>query len=200
MGHLAAWVFLGENAENHRLAALTAARRAVALDPENADARANLGYALLFDRRHDEGGTELDLALRANANHADAWMFSGDLRVMRGFPVDGIDLMRKALRLNPYPPGWYYWLLGYAQYAAGHYRDAVATLRHEATYRTVSKRILAAALAQRGRQDEAEREAREFMSLVPTFSAGAWAATQPFLQQPDLQTFVDGYVKAGLPE
>ena len=44
--------------------------------------------------------------------------------------------------------------IGLAQYAARRYEAAVASLRQEATYRTASRRILAASLAQLGRMDE----------------------------------------------
>ena len=40
----------------------------------------------------------------------------------------------------------------------------------------------------------------EFMTMVPTFSAREWAANQPFVQPSDVHAFVEGYLKAGLPE
>src|SRR5476651_1943822 len=58
--------------------------------------------------------------------------------------ADGIEQLQKALRLNPRPVGWYYGLLGQAQYVARQYDNAVGTLRKEETYRTASRRILAA--------------------------------------------------------
>lgn len=198
-GHMAAWAFLGEPMENHRRSALEAGRRAVFLDPENADAHANLGYVLVFDGKRDEGGAELDTSLRINPNHADAWVYSGELAALRDEAVQGIERIHQGFRLNPYSPSWYYWILGYAQFAAGRYEDAVATLRHEATHRTGSQRVLAAALAQLGRIDDARREARDFMTMVPNFSAREWASTQPFKNETDLQRFLDGYLKAGLP-
>jgi tetratricopeptide (TPR) repeat protein len=44
-----------------------------------------------------------------------------NLRILQGQPHDAVELAENALRLNPYPPGWYYWDLGFAYYAAGHY-------------------------------------------------------------------------------
>jgi hypothetical protein len=71
---------------------------------------------------------------------------------------------------------------------------------HEATYRTHSRRFLAASLAQLGRIDEARREAKMFMVSYPAFRISYWAATQPFQDQALLERFVEGYRKAGLPE
>jgi len=199
MSHVCGWLYWGEGAE-HRSLAHAIAQKAVSLDPNDAGAHTILAYVLIFDGKLDEGARELATALRSNPNHADAWMFQGELKVLEGSAVEGIDHVRKALRLNPHPPGTYYWVLGYVQYAAGRYEDAVATLRHETTHRTGSQRILAASLAQLGRLEEAKVEAGQFLASNPHFSIGHWANTQPFRQKEDRQHFIDGYMKASLPE
>ena len=199
MSHLWGWSYWGEPPEPHRSLALAAAQRAVSLDPENAGAHAILGYALIHDRKPDESAADLTRALQINPNHADAWQFLGVMKALEGRAIEGIDDLRKALRLNPHPPGWYYWHLGLVQYAAGRYDDAVETLRHESTHRSGSQRILAASLAQLGRIDEAKVEAAQFLAAHPQFSTSSWANVQPFRREADLQCFVDGYLKAGLP-
>jgi len=122
-----------------------------------------------------------------------------DLRVMQGNPHDAVELAENAVRLNTYPPGWYYWDLGFAYYAAGQYAQAVEVLRNEEVGRLPAKRILAASLAQLGRLTEARQEACRFLEINPGFRASRWAATQRFRRDEDRQHFVDGYVKAGLP-
>jgi tetratricopeptide (TPR) repeat protein len=180
--------------------ALAAAQRAVSLDRRNAGAHAILGTVLVSKGRHAAGDAELTAALEISPGHADAWLFARELRVYQGNAEDGIDLTRKAFRLKPLAPGWYHWYLGYAEYAAGRYEDAVRTLRHEATCQLASQRILAASLAQLGRVDEARREASHFLARYPNFSIRAWASTQAFVSDEDRQHFIDGYLKAGLPE
>jgi tetratricopeptide (TPR) repeat protein len=199
MSHHFAWAYWLEAAEHHQSLALAAARRAVSLDPENAVAHAILGDVLIYSGKPDEGAVELAAALRINPNHADAWAFLGQLRAFEGRAAEGIEHLRNALRLNPHPPGWYHWLLGLAQYAARQYADAVETLRHEATHRLGSRRILAASLAQLGRAQEAKEEAAQFLASSPHFSIMYWAGTQPFRHEADRQHFIDGYVRAGLP-
>jgi TolB-like protein/class 3 adenylate cyclase len=200
MSHHCGWAYWGEATDPHRERALAAAQRAVSLDPQNAAAHAVLGDVLIFLGRFDEGEAELATALRIDPNNADAWAFLGENAAFVGNVVEGIEHTRKAFRLNPYPPGWYYWLLGLEEYAAGQYEDAVETLRHESTHRTGSQRILAASLAQLGRLEEASVEARQFLATHPQFSARHWAQTQPFRREADRQHFIDGYLKAGLPE
>jgi hypothetical protein len=67
---------------------------------------------------------------------------------------------------QPCQTPYYYWGKGEAEYAARQYENAVATLRHEATYGTPSRSILAGALAQLGRLEEARIEARLFMADI----------------------------------
>jgi tetratricopeptide (TPR) repeat protein len=186
--------------EEHRLLGQAEAERAASLDPGNAGAHSILGYVLLFDFKADEAAAEFATALRIDPSHADAWIFLAESKVHLGNAVEGIECIQNAFRLDPYPPGRFYWVRGYVEYAARRYEDAVDTLRHEATYRTGSRRILAAALAQLGRIDEAKEEARKFLAANPHFSIRQWASIQPFRRDVDRQHFVDGYLMAGLPE
>ncbi|TIN79703.1 adenylate/guanylate cyclase domain-containing protein [Mesorhizobium sp.] len=200
MSHHFAWAYWLDAPERHHSLALAAARRAVSLDPENAVAHAIFGDVLIYDGKPDEGAAELATALRVNPNHADAWAFLGQLQAFEGKAIEGIGHLRHAIRLNPHPPGWYYWLLGLAQYAAGQYADAVETLRHKATHRLGSQRILAASLARLGHMEEAREEARQFLASNQDFSIQHWASTQPFRHEADRQHFIDGYEDAGLPQ
>jgi TolB-like protein len=199
-GHHFGWVYCGEAVEEHRALARAGARDAVALDPNNADAHIVLGYLRSYESELAEGVAEFEVGLRINPNHADGWALLADLRGLEGRAAEAIDCARNGFRLNPHPPGNYYWLLGWAQYAAGKYRDAVETLRSKSAAGPGARRILAAALAQLGRMTEAREEAQQFLSEFPHFSAKQWGSTQPFHNDADRQHFIDGYVKAGLPE
>ena len=142
------------------------------------------------------------MGLRINPNHAPGWGMLADLRVHEGRAAEAIDCARNCFRLDPQAqgPGDYHWQLGCAQYAQGRYQDAVETLRHEKARGLGVRRILAAALAQLGRMSEAREEARKFLLELPHFSAKQWGATQPFRYEADRQHFIEGYLKAGLPQ
>ncbi len=200
MSHHFGWMYFGEAEEEHRMLARSAARRAVSLDPENADAHIVLGFLRGYEGELSEGVAEVEMGLRINPNHARGWLMLADLRVSEGRAAEGIDCARNCFRLNPHPEGSYYWLFGWVQYAAGRYQDAVETLRHKSARGPGVHRTLAAALAQLGRMTEAREEARKFLSELPDFSARQWGSTHPFRNDADRQHFIDGYVKAGLPE
>ncbi|RWC23238.1 MAG: adenylate/guanylate cyclase domain-containing protein [Mesorhizobium sp.] len=196
----AAWTHWGEPMEPSRSMAVAEAETAVALDPNDAGCRWVYGHMLAYQGQWAEADTELAAAVELDPSHADAWAVLADISVLKGQTTEAVERAQRALRLNPHPPAWYYWHLGEAQYAARQYESAVSTLRKEATYRTFSRRILAASLAQLGRIDEARHEAALFMAANRLFTISYWASTQPFLDEGMREHFVDGYRKAGLPE
>jgi len=195
-----AWTTWAEPLEPNRTNAVAAAEAAVALDPNDSGNRYVLGHLRAYQARWAESEAEFAAALKLDANYADAWAFLSDVSVLRGRPQDALEQIQKALRLNPHPPGRYYWLLGAAQYASRQYESAVATLRKESTYRSGSRRTLAASLAQLGRLDEACQEAKLFMVSNQNFTISAWVASHPFPDEATRQHFIDGYRKAGLPD
>jgi tetratricopeptide (TPR) repeat protein len=197
---LLGWLHWGEPMEPTRREAVEMAEKAVTLDPNDAGCRWVLGMVLAHEQRWTESDAQFASALELDPNHADAWAMLSDLTTLSGRPADALEQLHKALRLNPHPASWYYWLLGQAQYAARQYDAAVETLRRDEIYRTGSRRILAASLAQLGRLEEARREAKFFMIGSPHFTISYWAATQPFRDKATLEHFVDGYRRAGLPD
>lgn len=199
VSHYNAAIQYGEDFNANQALGLAYAQKAMSLDISDPMGHSVFGFARLCEGKLEEAESAFQAALRINPNHADTMVNMAGLRVFQGQPLNAVELAENALRLNPYPPGWYYWDLGLAYYAAGHYTQAVRVLRKEEVGRLPAKRILAASLAQLGRLTEANEEARRFLEINPGFLASRWAATQPFRRDEDRQHFLDGYIKAGLP-
>lgn len=199
VSHYNAAIHYGEDFNANQTLGLAYAEKAMSLDVNDPMGYSVLGFVRLCEGALEEAESAFQTALRINPNHADTIMNMADLRVRQGQPHDAVQFAEKALRLNPYPPGRYYWDLGFAYYAAGSYAQAVTVLRMEEVGRLPAKRILAASLAQLGQLAEAHEEARRFLEISPGFLASRWAATQAFRRDEDRQHFLDGYVKAGLP-
>lgn len=199
MNHWMGWVHSGGPTDESRNTALELAQRAVSLDPDDAGCRWVLAYLLAYDRRFAAADAEFARAIELDPNEADAFAALSDIAVLAGRIEEGLEHIRKAFRLNPFPASWYFLVLGQAQYAAGAYEAAVETLRRDETYRTSSRRFLAASLARMGRLDEARAEAELFLVGNPDFSIRHWAETEPVRDAATLAHFVDGFRKAGLP-
>jgi TolB-like protein/cytochrome c-type biogenesis protein CcmH/NrfG len=200
LNHWMGWVHSGGPTESSRSVALDLARKAVAIDPDDAGCRWVLAYLLAYNRRFTEADAEFAKAIERDPNEADAWAALSDVAVLAGRIEEGLEHIRKAFRLNPFPPSWYFLALGQAQYAARDYDAAIRTLRRSETYRTSSRRFLAASLAQLGRLNEARAEAELFLVGNPGFTIRHWVATEPFRDKAILAHFVEGFRKAGLPE
>ncbi len=200
MNHWMGWVHWGEPVQPARSVALELARKAVAIDPNDAGCRWVLANLLAYERSFAEADAEFAKAIELDPNEADTWATLSDIAVLAGRVEEGLEHIHKAFRLNPYPASWYYLTLGQAQYAARDYEAAVETLRKDETYRTSSRRFLAASLAQLGRLDEARTEVDLFLVANPHFTTGFWVTTEPFRDAAMLAHFVDGFHKAGLPD
>ena len=197
MNHWMGWVHSGGPTEPARKIALELARKAVAIDPNDAGCRWVLAYLLAYERCFDEADAEFAKAIELDPNEADTFAALSDIAVLTGRVEEGIEYIRKAFRLNPFPASWYYLTLGQAQYAAGDYEAAVETLRRDETYRTSSRRFLAASLAQLGRLDEARAEAELFLVGNPDFTTRHWAETEPFRDAGTLDAFRRWFSKSG---
>jgi adenylate cyclase len=111
-----------------------------------------------------------------------------------------------ALRLSPIDRSlfYYYNFLLLAHYAAGNYEEAVKWGRmseNENPAYTANLRVMVAALAALGRQDEAYEVAANLIHLEPNFQIGEYARTrQPFRSLQVSTTFLEHLRNAGLPE
>ena len=65
---------------------------------------------------------------------------------------------------------------------------------------SLGRLMLAAAYGQAGRIDDAEWEAAEVLSLLPDFSIETVRHTMPYKNPMDMERYIDGLRKAGLPE
>jgi TolB-like protein/DNA-binding SARP family transcriptional activator/Tfp pilus assembly protein PilF len=195
-----AWTHFGEPEDLNRSLAVELAERAVALDPNDAGCRYFLGTILAYEKRWEESDAQFGAALELDPNHADTWAALSDMSILSGRISEGVEQIQKAFRLNPYPAVWYYDHLGQAQYAAQDYESAVETLRREETYRTNSRKFLAASLAQLGHFDEAQRETEMFLATHPHFTIRHWVNSQPLRDKAVHDHFVEGFRKAKLPE
>jgi TolB-like protein len=195
-----AWNTWGEPEGKYREVALQNVLQACSLEPASAIAHALAAYLLMYDGKFEDADQKFKKALWLNPGDPDALMFSLDYFIFRDLKQQAVDTGARAFRLNPYPPSSYYWVYGFALVANGQYEQAVDVLRHEATYRTASQRILAAALALLGRGAEAREESSSFMESNPTWRISAWIATQPFENKSDAPFWRKAYLLAGLPE
>jgi adenylate cyclase len=181
--------------------ALKLAQMAVHLDARLPQARAQLGYVLLYKRRHDDAVAEFERAFALNPNFIDyrfavALMFAGE-------PARAIEVLEASIRLDPFQPSQALGHTSVANYMLKRYGEAVRLMR-ECASRLPDLQwphlSLAAAYAQLGQLEEARAEAAEVLRINPGFTIESWKPILIYKNPKDLEHRIDGARKAGLPE
>ncbi len=189
-----AWVKDRDGALNR---AVDLASTAIGYDDFDARGFAELGYALLYKKQHEECLGAYDRALQLNPNDADLLAEMGDALGYCRQSERAIELLKKAIRLNPYHPDWYLWYLGDAYFYNGQYEKAVETLLGMRD-RSEAHRLLASSYAHLGQMDKARQHARLVMAKHPNFSIEKWRTVPPNKYPEDNEIFVEGLRLAGL--
>jgi adenylate cyclase len=172
---------------------------ALSLDDNDADVHRILAALNLNFNRHDKATYHQERALSLNPNSDLIVVQQGELLTWLGKPEDGIDWIRKAMRLNPYHPERFWSHLGRAQHAARLYADAVQSFSRITKPDHTHHAFLAASLAQMGDTTAAAAHAGEVLSREPAFTVGNYLATMHYRREDDVEHHREGLLKAGLP-
>ena len=108
-----------------------------------------------------------------------------------------IDLLTRAMLLNPFYPDQYLWHLAGAYYNLKRYEDVIESVM-KMNNPAEGRRLTAAAFGQLGLEAEARRHAQMVLEVHPNFSLDNWAKVQPDLHPEDTEHFVEGLKMAGL--
>jgi tetratricopeptide (TPR) repeat protein len=159
---------------NRPIQAIAEFERALALNPNLAQSRANIGQAKLFDGRAEETERDVNEALRLSPRDQRAWLwmtYLGNAKMQLGMNEDAVNWYRRAIEINPNFP--------------------------------LMRFRLAAALAHLGKLREAKAEAEAGLGLDPTFTVRRFDLS-PRSDNPTYlkhhERVVNDMRKAGIPE
>jgi adenylate cyclase len=173
---------------------------ALALDDNDSDVHRVLAAVNLAHDEHEKAKYHQERALSLNPNNDLILVQQGELLTWLGRPEDGMEWIRKAMRLNPYHPERFWNHLGRAHYTARQYSEAVAALSRVTRPDKSHHAFLAAALAQMGDKTAAAAHAQEVLREEPAFSNQRFLSTLHYLLDGDRDHLREGLLKAGLPE
>jgi adenylate cyclase len=173
---------------------------ALALDDSDSDVHRILAALSLVRGDHDKAAYHQERALALNPNYDLVVVQQGELLTWLGRPKEGIDWIRKAMRLNPYHPERFWNHLGRACYAARRYAEAVEAFNRISRRDHTHHALLAAALAQMGDKVAATAHAEQVLKLQPAFSTKGYLATLHYKHESDREHHRKGLLAAGLPD
>jgi DNA-binding SARP family transcriptional activator len=182
------------------------ARKAIKLDPDNAEALGIYGHVCsFFNRDFDNALHYFDRALRLNPNLAFIWALSSATYSYIGQPDAALLRLERYRDLAPFDP-YYSWFENFYTIAyifKGDYEKVV-----EIGQRAVmvnpdfvnGYKPLIAALGHLGRHDEARPYVEKLLSLEPNFTVERFGQVYPIKQASDRQRYMMGLRLGGVPE
>jgi adenylate cyclase len=173
---------------------------ALALDDNDPDVHRVLAALNVTFDTLDKAAYHQQRALSLNPNNDLIVVQQGEVLTWLGRAEEGIDWIRRAMRLNPYHPERYWNHLGRAQYTARAYADAIESFSRIARPDYSHHAFLAASSAQLGNKTAAAAHAREVIALEPSFATKKHLATLHYKDAADREHYREGLIKAGLPE
>jgi adenylate cyclase len=175
------------------------ANKALSLDDSDVRARIVLGRIHLFYQRFDQANTEIERAIAINPNDASGLAGRGNILMWSGQTDAAIEALESAQRIDPELNAVDRFALSLAYYLKRRYDAAIEQAElnlRKTSGANFSRIVLAAAYAQLGRFQDAERIVTMVHRIDPTFDAQEFGTK--FLSADDLDHLRDGLRKAGL--
>ncbi len=192
-----------DDPEKSRQLALQAVSQALQLDdsvPQAHFARASLHLAM---NEHEDAIAAAQRSIAVEPSYADGYGMLAQALSHAGMLDEALEAIRAAKRLNPQYSFVYTWIEGHTKFLLGRYEEAVADLR-EVLERNpafdAAHLTLAAAYGHLGMSEEALWEVDEVHTVRPGFSLADARRESRYRREEDLNRYVEGLRKAGLPE
>jgi adenylate cyclase len=182
------------------------AQKTLAVDDYSAQAYALLSLVYMVKRQHDKAVAYGEKALALAPNLADMKAAVAVPFMYSGRPEEAIEMVKNAMRLNPYYPAWYLAVLGHAYRLTGQYEEAITSLeswRARANPRSALPHLfLAFTYEEAGRGEEAQAAVAEVLKRKPKASIKGYAKSKlfPYKDPADIERVLDSLRKAGMPE
>jgi len=166
---------------------------------------------LLHSQQHDEAVAEAKRAIADDPNDADGYVALANVLTFTGRATEALELIERAMRLNPHYPPRYLYQLGLAQFGMKRLDDAAGSLQQAITLNRDdhwSQRLLLATFGLLGRRADATNildaikgnEKRGRLAAYDPLTIRAISFWHPFANQADAERFAEGLRKSGVPE
>jgi adenylate cyclase len=174
---------------------------ALGLDENDSDVHRILAAVAVVRDEFDKAVYHQQRALALNPNDDLIVVQQGEILTWLGQGEEGIEWIRKAMRLNPYHPERFWFHLARAQFVAQRYADAVESLRHITAPDGLHHALLAACHAQMDDAEHATVHAAEVIKRIPGFAIREHCLPMlHYRRETDLAHHLEALRKAGLPE
>jgi adenylate cyclase len=181
--------------------ATEAVRKALSLDKNNSDAALLASQIYVMRKEHDRAIAEAMRGVSLNPNSAEAYAVLGYTLHLSGRSEEGIEFVKKALRLNPVPHSIYLQFLGHTYRGTRQYEKAVQAYQQSIKCQPdhiFSYIGLAATYSLMGDQVKANQSGREVLRINPGFSLEKFAKIVSMKDKSVKERYIQALRDAGL--
>jgi adenylate cyclase len=176
------------------------AEKALALDENDMECLRILCQINMEQRELDQAEQFHNRAFAMNPNDPRMLAQRGELMTWMGRHDEGLEWVRKAMRLDPLGASSFAHLLGRALLAQHQYEEALQAYRQITVPRYSHHADMAACHARLGNTSETDCEAAATLRLKQNFSIQGYLANLPYREAADLEHHHQSLRTAGLPE
>jgi TolB-like protein len=184
-------------------AALEYAARSLVADPGNSTGHVAVGYARLFQRRHDEAVAAGEKAVALDSNSSGVYHMTAMFHGYAGNFRKSVQYEEQAQRLSPLSRNESRVDEARMRFHLGDFaaaRDIAKRVLTERPRWLTAQTTLAAALWNLGSEDEARATVRAMLANHPNLTTSRWAQRLPYRNQKDIDALITPLRLAGLPE
>jgi TolB-like protein len=187
-------------ADSYLNEALSAAAKAVELDPDDSFCTSTLATIHLLRREFDQARHYFDQALKSNPNDSGIWGDYAWLLTSTGQSEEALERLDSKENFEPYPPNWHWSIRGRVLYALRRYDEARASFERMSVIPFWIKGFLAACCGQLSDIEAAERYWAEALEVAPKMGETFVRRLDPYKYAVDVEHWLEGLRKAGLIE
>jgi adenylate cyclase len=196
----------GAYGDDDAATAVAMARQAISADRDDPLVMVLAGFALIMVARdYDVGLEAVNRAREINPNIAFVSFLVGGALMVTGYPEEALPNIEDAIRVSPGDPGAFFF---HSAAAMCHLMCGRPAEAWEATKRSAriypgwdtTYRVMAPALVQLGRMEEAKEAVAKLRELAPHLSVSRLRECWPIRDKDSLNMMLEGLRAAGLPE
>ena len=171
--------------------------RAIALDDNDADVHRILAAIAIVSNEMTRARYHQDRALALNPNYDLVVVQMGELFTWLGQADEGVDWIRRAMKLNPHHPARFWGHLGRAHFVGRQYAQAIEAFMHTTSLDAQQHGFLAASYAWLGDATAASAHVARMRELDRELDLEKFLATMHYAREQDLLHLKEGLQKAG---
>jgi len=177
------------------------AQKAIALDEGQLLAHGALEFVYGWKRQHEMAVAAGERAVQVAPGCADAYFYLGRALNFACRDEEAVSQLEKAIRMNPFPPAFYYMHIGIAHFNLRQYEQAVSALKKALALNSKNisaRRMLTVTYVEMGRLEEARVEAEEILKIDPKFTSKGMEKIVPFKDPEVVRRWVEALRTVGL--